>query len=140
MPSSLLYNGGGTGNALQAKTSSTDIIAAGAQIVACDGYDTLDVFACNTTAGQTGTLAVIELGNGYGSGVTLAKSHIVRVTETALGTDQTVTIDNLSFGLSTAEDKAKPPVSFTLLASWFLIVLAASGGGTWYARYGLRRA
>ena len=137
--SSLLYNGGGTSNALQVKTNSADIIAAGAQVIDVAGYDTLDVFACNTTAAQTGTLVVVELGNGYGPGVTLLKSHIVRVTETAFGSDQAITIDNSSFGLAAAEDKAKPPLSFTLLAHYFLLVLAAAAGGVFYARYALRK-
>lgn len=140
--SSLLYNGGGTANAMQVKTTGATAIASGANLIDNPDCDRLDVQLFNATAAQAATVRVIEYSGVADNATVPTLAQMVRQTEAAAGTEQTGTVDQIIVGLTTGtEISAKPPMAFTVMAGHKLqIVLSALAGGTGYVRYALYKS
>ena len=128
---SILYNGGGTANALLAsKTTSALLVAAAAQKINSGLCDTLELWLVNATAAQSCTLVVGEF-----AGPIPTVANMIRLREVAVGTaEQTVTADRAAWSLTTAtEYPAKAPIRIRVQRST-TIKIALLGTGTWYMR------
>jgi len=132
-----VYDGGGASSALQVDATAADLVAGGAEVLHRAGSDVLDVWLMNTTAGQGGTLVVAEF-----SAATPTVATMIRSTEVTIpAAEQTGTVDQAAFGLTTGTEKnAKDPLRVAVTpGSYILIALAAADGGTFYARVAFLR-
>lgn len=134
-----LYDGGGTGKALQVKATTANLIAAIAAGMIIDLADCneLDIWLMNTTASQSCVLVVAEFSASTPTAATLTK-----VTEVSVGTtDQAFTSDQAAWGLATATEKtAKAPVQVRCTPGRYAVICCQTAlGGTFYARVGKQR-
>ena len=135
---SVVYDGGGTVNALQTKTTSATLVASGANVLSMGGSTVLEVWLANSTVSQSGTLLVGEF-----SGDPPTVANEIRKREVAISaTDQTATTDRAIWGLRTGtEYAAKNPMRIPVKAgSLVMLAVSATDGGTWYARVTARSA
>jgi hypothetical protein len=135
---STVYDGGGTGNALQTFTTTALMIAgAHPDVIDIGPYNELDIWLMNSTASQSCTLVVAEF-----SAATPTAATLTKVTETAVPTtDQAFTSDRAAWGLVTGtEYPAKAPVQVRVTPGRYAVIFCqATNGGTFYARVGLQR-
>ncbi len=132
---STLYDGGGTANALEVDVDTDTIIASGAAVIDAGGANAIDVWLSNPTATQNATFYIAEF-----SASTPTATTCIRVTEvTVPDADRTLVIDRANWGLTAATDHyVKLPVRVAITpGSYLMMGMAASEGGTWYARYTL---
>ena len=133
---SVLYNGGGTSNALQSAVSWTAYAAllTKPQVISTGRFNRIDVWLMNTTASQSCTLVTMECG------ATPAAATVKRVTETSVATtDQAFSTDQNAWGLTAGTDIAAKAVQRITITPGMKLVMfvSASLGGAWYARYQL---
>jgi|GEM_PF-6652657 len=128
---SILYDGGGTANALlTSKTTSDLLVGAAAQKINSGLCDTLELWLMNTTAAQSCVLVVGEF-----TGPIPTVANMIRLREVAVGTaEQTVTADQAVWGLTTATEKtAKVPIRIRVRRGT-TVKIALLGTGAWYMR------
>ena len=131
---SLLYDGGGTSNALQTFTTSATLVAATLDTVRISGpIAALRIDLLASAAGKGCVLAITEFRDD-----SPAVSEILSVREVAIpATDQTMTVDRASWGLTTAtEIYAKAAVVVPVTPGRYVTISCASTDGSvsWYAR------
>ena len=130
---STLYDGGGTANALEVDTDTDGIVASGAAVIDAGGANAIDVWLSNTTVTQNATFYIAEFSASTPTAVTC-----IRITEVAIpDADRTLLADRANWGLTAATDHyVKLPVRIAITpGSYLMMGMAASEGGTWYARY-----
>ena len=132
---SVLYDGGGTDNALQTLATGALVIASTAQRVWVGNNKTIDLWLMNSTAAQGGILRLCQFA---ASPPTVAdQRHDQEVT--LLAGEQTGTIDRAAFGLVTGTEY--PTKGHRLMpvspGKWLIMAMAWSNGGVWYLRFEL---
>lgn len=130
---SVLYNGGGTANALGVnKTTSTPV--SGAATIDVGSNNFLEVFVVNTTAAETITLSIAEY-----SAATPSKATLIREISVPLGSDLARTVDSACVALVTGTEMyAKTPVRIKVTpGSYVNLCVIENITGPAYARYQL---
>jgi len=137
-----IYNGGGANNSLLDAVSGAAWIALDPrpEVIPTGNYENIVIWLMHKTAASTCTLALIEHTEIVG---TLATVN--RVIEGAwTDTDQTVTTDQVAWGLATGtEEAAKGIACISVTPNVYLsIVVSANSEAdeSWYMRYSLGHA
>ncbi len=133
--SSVLYDGGGTANALQLEADSAAVVGGGAAVIDTDGANVLDIQLVHAASTESATLLVTEY-----SAATPTVATQIRQTEVRISTsDLAAEVDLLMVELSTNTGYAKAPIQVAVTpGSYVMISLAAeSAAGAKYARYEL---
>jgi len=131
---SLLYDGGGTSNALQTLTTSATLVAAALDLVRISGpIAALRIDLLASAAAKGCVLTVTEFRD-----ESPAVNEVLSVREVAIpATDHTMTVDRASWGLTTGtEIYAKPAVVVPVTPGRHVTISCASTDGSvsWYAR------
>jgi hypothetical protein len=134
---SVLYEGGGTSNALLTKTTLNDLVAAiaasGTAVIEIGEHNLIDVFLQNPTQSQSATLVWCEFSTEVPTALTC-----IRVVEVSIPTtDLTFTVDRSMVELDAATAHyAKSPVRIVATPGKYgMLCVSASLGGSWYGRY-----
>jgi len=134
--SSVLYDGGGTGNALQ-ESIATSALPAGAAVIATGANNLLEIFLTTVTATQTVTLNVVE----YSAAIPTIATEVGN-TAVAMGSDLVRTVDRACVGLTTNVEhfcKAVAKVAVTP-GRYVQISIQENITGLAYCRYSLKGA
>ena len=134
---SVLYDGGDTGNALR-DTIATSTEPASAAVISAGTNNILEIFLTNTTTAETVTLNVGEY-----SAATPTIATLIRNIPVAMGSDQARTVDRACVGLTTGtEHYCKSPVRIAITPGSYiqLSIQEALAAGTCYCRYQLKGA
>ncbi len=132
---SVLYDGGGTANALQLEADSAAVVAGGAAVIDTDGSNAIDIQLVHAASDESSTLLVTE----YSAGTPTVATQIRQTEVTISATDLLAEVDLQMVGLTTATGYARDPIQVAVTAgSYVMISLAAeSAAGAKYARYEL---
>ncbi len=134
---SVLYNGGGTANALQ--VTATSAMPAGAAAISTGANNILEISLFCSDAAQTPTLSVAE----YSADTPPTPATLTIPEEYAMGGDQTRTQDRACVGLATGtENYAKHLLRAPVTPGSYVVLSlsAALAAGTAYLRYRLKGA
>jgi len=134
-----VYDGGGTNNALQTDTTAAAVVASGAEVLNASGANYIRVYMGNTTQSQSGTLLVSCFTSGDADTAPTTAQLENTIEQTLGSTSNTATVDSAPFTgtAGTTVYVLDPLLIYIGTANRVMLNMAASGGGTWYARYEL---
>ncbi len=133
---SVLYDGGGTSNALR-DTIGTSALPSGAAVISVGTNSILEVFLTDATAAETITLNVAEY-----SAASPTIATLIRNVPVSMGADQARTVDRACVGLTTGtEHYCKTPVRVSVTpGSYIELSVQENITGSAYCRYMLKGA
>ena len=137
-----IYNGGGAANSMQDAVSGAGWIALGTapEVIPTGNHENIAIWLMHKTDGAEATLALIEH-----TAIVGTLATVNRVVEGVWSTtDQTVTTDQVAWGLATGtEEAAKGLANISVTPNVFLSIVVSvnsEADESWYMRYALGNA
>lgn len=132
---SVLYDGGGTANALQLEANSAAVVAGGAAVIPVGQHNVIDVQLVNAAAAESATLLVTE----YSAAAPTVATQVRQIELSISATDLVAEVDLQMVGLTTATGYAKAPIRVAVSPGHYVMIslAAQSAAGAKYARYEL---